>query len=367
MIREKHRKMHEMQDSNRVHSDAAEDFSTQGRADEVFEDSYLGIVGRPGQDYPVYSDIPRTSFSCRDQSFNGIFADPETQCQVFHMCQPQGFVNSFLCPNGTIFNQQVFVCDWWYNVDCATSNSYYNLNSNIYAKPAREVDNDLDAERRHLEERNEPTQQTIPFSKVPATERPVSRRPVAREPAVTRYTPRTRGTQREFTRPAATRAPFTQQPTRAPYSRPTTRYEPVSVTQRPVARNPPPTVNPYIVAPDSRRRTLVTDEPNIITRPTARPISVGRAITVTEHKGRLRPDPLPIVIPRQRIQLQFPAGFGQRINRRVETAPIDSFEDILNLEPIDNSFSGRRGRGSASFNEDVEDILLAFPGPRRVR
>ena len=26
---------------------------------------------------------------------------------------------SFLCPNGTLFNQQYFICDWWFNVDCS--------------------------------------------------------------------------------------------------------------------------------------------------------------------------------------------------------------------------------------------------------
>ena len=26
---------------------------------------------------------------------------------------------SFLCPNGTIFNQGYFICDWWFNVDCS--------------------------------------------------------------------------------------------------------------------------------------------------------------------------------------------------------------------------------------------------------
>ena len=30
---------------------------------------------------------------------------------------------SFLCPNGTIFNQEYFICDWWFNVDCAESAS----------------------------------------------------------------------------------------------------------------------------------------------------------------------------------------------------------------------------------------------------
>ena len=52
--------------------------------------------------------------------------------QVFHMCQPNGNYDSFLCPNGTIFNQQYFICDWWYNVDCAASSNFYALNEFIY-------------------------------------------------------------------------------------------------------------------------------------------------------------------------------------------------------------------------------------------
>jgi Chitin binding Peritrophin-A domain len=53
-------------------------------------------------------------------------------CQAFHVCNgddspPQ----SFLCPNGTIFNQEVFACEWWNNVDCSTSESYYAKNSEI--------------------------------------------------------------------------------------------------------------------------------------------------------------------------------------------------------------------------------------------
>ena len=52
--------------------------------------------------------------------------------KVFHMCQPNGNSDSFLCPNGTVFNQQYFICDWWYNVDCAANPSFYALNEFIY-------------------------------------------------------------------------------------------------------------------------------------------------------------------------------------------------------------------------------------------
>ena len=55
----------------------------------------------------------------------GYYADEEAQCQVFHICTADGAGGlakySFLCPNGTIFNQNYFICDWWFNVDCSES------------------------------------------------------------------------------------------------------------------------------------------------------------------------------------------------------------------------------------------------------
>ena len=32
--------------------------------------------------------------------------------QSFYMCEGRGKASGFLCPNGTIFNQQYLVCDW---------------------------------------------------------------------------------------------------------------------------------------------------------------------------------------------------------------------------------------------------------------
>lgn len=57
-------------------------------------------------------------------SLAGFYADPEARCQVFHVCglssgqRPQ---QSFLCPNGTLFNVQVKTCDWWTNVECSSN------------------------------------------------------------------------------------------------------------------------------------------------------------------------------------------------------------------------------------------------------
>ncbi|XP_073944875.1 uncharacterized protein, partial [Choristoneura fumiferana] len=93
-------------------------------------DIRLAVPGQPGNDYPTLGNIPRTSFSCAGRE-PGYYADLETNCQAFRVCtagSTYGF-QSFLCPNGTLFNQAVFVCDWWMNVNCGTSQQFFNNNS----------------------------------------------------------------------------------------------------------------------------------------------------------------------------------------------------------------------------------------------
>jgi len=80
-----------------------------------------------------FQEIPKTTFACDAQESPGIFADQETGCQVFHYCQPGGRVDSFFCPNLTLFNQQYFVCDWEYNVDCSQASKYFSLNDQLFA------------------------------------------------------------------------------------------------------------------------------------------------------------------------------------------------------------------------------------------
>ena len=77
--------------------------------------------------------MPETGFNCAQQQYlPGIYTDTAADCQVifisylllvvrrsllrlqpFYMCEENGRSTAFLCPNGTIFNQQYFVCDWW--------------------------------------------------------------------------------------------------------------------------------------------------------------------------------------------------------------------------------------------------------------
>ncbi|GFQ99663.1 chitin-binding type-2 domain-containing protein [Trichonephila clavata] len=82
------------------------------------------IRGIPGIDFPDYCDIPISSFSCADKRIPGFYADLETGCQVFHICWPH-HRESFLCPVGTIFNQAILACDYWYSSNCSLAPLYY--------------------------------------------------------------------------------------------------------------------------------------------------------------------------------------------------------------------------------------------------
>jgi len=90
------------------------------------------IPGEPGVDYPIFSAVEQTQFSCDGKVFGGYYADPEMGCQAYHVClldplRGSMYPTSFLCPNGTLFQQQIFNCDWWYNVDCAAAEGLYGL------------------------------------------------------------------------------------------------------------------------------------------------------------------------------------------------------------------------------------------------
>ncbi|XP_068086159.1 uncharacterized protein [Anabrus simplex] len=97
------------------------------------------IPGVPGVDYPIYHSVPPTSFHCGNVPFApGMYANVETGCQAYHVCHDgreghQGA--SFLCTNGTLFNQAEFACDWWYNVNCADAPSLYSLNLDPLKNP----------------------------------------------------------------------------------------------------------------------------------------------------------------------------------------------------------------------------------------
>ncbi|KAF0291940.1 Nonribosomal peptide synthetase gloA [Amphibalanus amphitrite] len=97
---------------------------------ERLEDAVQGV---PGQDYPIFAEVPDTGFSCDGRINGGYYSDPAAQCQAFHVCS-NNIRYSFLCPNGTLFSQLYFVCDWWYNFDCGTAEQLYVLNEQLFTE-----------------------------------------------------------------------------------------------------------------------------------------------------------------------------------------------------------------------------------------
>ncbi|GIY46960.1 hypothetical protein CDAR_238151 [Caerostris darwini] len=77
--------------------------------------------GIPEIDYPTLEILPVIHFPCEEYASPGYYADVSSRCQMFHICHDNGQRSSFLCPIGTVFNQEYLVCDWWYNVDCGSS------------------------------------------------------------------------------------------------------------------------------------------------------------------------------------------------------------------------------------------------------
>ena len=135
--------------ANLIRSDKVPQYSGSaggfpGYAADAAQDAFnaLGeaIPGEPGEDYPIYSEVPDTSFTCDGQVEGGYYADPEAECQAFHICggglDGSLIKYSFLCPNGSLFNQEYFVCDWWFNVDCSLAEDFYSLNDEIAAERA---------------------------------------------------------------------------------------------------------------------------------------------------------------------------------------------------------------------------------------
>jgi len=106
-------------------------FCVENEGDDPLDWLRNSIPGEPGVDYPILASVQDSSFTCDGLTFGGYYADVEQQCQAYHIClrdpvTPETlYPVSFLCPNGTIFNQEIFVCDWWFNVDCAASEGLY--------------------------------------------------------------------------------------------------------------------------------------------------------------------------------------------------------------------------------------------------
>lgn len=69
---------------------------------DQIQELYFNVI--PGQDFPVISQIPQTNIDCASFKQPGFYADDSDQgrCQVFHRCDVNGELTSYLCPNMTV-------------------------------------------------------------------------------------------------------------------------------------------------------------------------------------------------------------------------------------------------------------------------
>ncbi|KAL1461808.1 hypothetical protein WDU94_013679, partial [Cyamophila willieti] len=94
--------------------------------------------------FKVHNDprIPRTSFSCTGRA-PGYYADVDTGCQVYHMCDDGSRHYSYSCPNTTLFHQRMLICAHWYQVNCTHSEHDFDANLLIGQKDKPFVSEDF--------------------------------------------------------------------------------------------------------------------------------------------------------------------------------------------------------------------------------
>lgn len=64
------------------------------------------------------------------------------------MCHGNGVKHSFLCPNTTIFNQRLLVCDYYSKVHCEDVESYYEVSNSLLYKHAPRKTNDYEFQQK---------------------------------------------------------------------------------------------------------------------------------------------------------------------------------------------------------------------------
>jgi len=82
------------------------------------QDETEAALGLPSDSSSIRENII-DDFSCEARPY-GYYADVANECQIFHICYPVTYADgeeelfkwSFICPNGTIFDQSSLVCSF---------------------------------------------------------------------------------------------------------------------------------------------------------------------------------------------------------------------------------------------------------------
>lgn len=270
-----------------------------------YEDLVLTRTRRQSPTFNVHA-IPKTSFSCADKQPGEYYADPEAQCQVYHICVPGSFGKmtkmSFTCPNGTIFSQSSRVCNSYDRVYCPLAERFYE---NVMGA----IDTDHDeyiSSRGGLDYHNEPHNSIVSgtqYESAGSRRRPV--RPVQNDAeydddydtTTTTQAPRRRGGQsRRFQQQSSRNVrPQAQAPVRTTTSTTTTTTTTTTTPRpsfRPLQFRPPPTAfrGSQTVLPPPPAAPLAPQAPSSVPRFPQSPQQPNAFASGTPPAG---PPPLP--------------------------------------------------------------------------
>ncbi|XP_045477678.1 uncharacterized protein LOC123682901 [Harmonia axyridis] len=115
------------------------------------------LMTLPSNATSIRTDIS-DSFQCDGRDY-GYYADVDNDCQIFHVCLPitysdghnQTFRWSFICPEETVFNQEIFTCTRAdESMDCSDSPRFYDLNRNF-----GNIEDETETESAHIEDHPE--------------------------------------------------------------------------------------------------------------------------------------------------------------------------------------------------------------------
>jgi len=92
------------------------------------------LIGYDLSTYPFYKRPPTEghNFTC-DGRLDGFYASIPHHCQVYYNCL-FGQRYEFLCANYTMFDQVNFICNYASDVDCPSSELYYDRNEELYVE-----------------------------------------------------------------------------------------------------------------------------------------------------------------------------------------------------------------------------------------
>jgi len=218
-------------------------------------------------------------------------------------------MDAFLCPNGTLFNQQVFVCDWWYNVDCNAAPNFYSRNQFLYSGPGVGIDGGLTS----LSGRNVPVSVPKPIG--------INSNPFVNQVESNRLLTASSNTN---TSPAAL----------IPSPTPTPRIQVSSSNQNQVSKKPVVSINNH-----GANKNIIIGSRSDIFQPTERPITATN-----------RPKSVSSKVP------QFPLN-SIRAPPSTTTKPLPARSTVKSLLKQNNVAALLTSNGSNHFLETLSELL----------